>query len=477
MLFTSIEFLLFFLPVVLLINFIIPRKLKNCWLLFASLFFYAWGEPDFVLILLFSIVFNFVMALVIDRQDSNITLKKIALMVAVFVNLGILAVFKYMIFIVKTLHDFSPATKESLAIPDIALPIGISFFTFQALSYVIDVYKRIPAQKNIVNLGLYISFFPQLIAGPIVRYNTIMDQISNRKVTLDMFSKGVIRFLEGFSKKIILANTFAVVTDTAFSSNPNNSVCMAWLGAVCYTLQIYFDFSGYSDMAIGLGQMFGFRFLENFNYPYISKTVTEFWRRWHISLGNWFRDYVYLPIGGSRVKTKRRMIFNLLFVWLLTGIWHGANWTFVAWGVLYGIIITYEKLADIPDKMKCYAMPLRSLYCLFTIMTVILGWVLFRSDSLTNAVLYLKTMFGASNTVFADGVFWFNFREYGFFLVAGIICSTPVFKVIKNKMNLMNPKVTTIADGCYYAFQLGLFVISFSFLVMKAHSPFIYFNF
>ena len=477
MLFTSIEFLLFFLPVVLLINFIIPKQIKNCCLLFSSLFFYAWGEPDFVLILLFSIVFNFGMALVIEQQDPNITLKRITFMLAVFVNLGILAVFKYMNFIVITIHDLFPATKDSLAVPDIVLPIGISFFTFQALSYVIDVYKRIPAQKNIVNLGLYISFFPQLIAGPIIRYNTIMDQITNRKVTMDLFSKGIIRFMEGFSKKIILANAFAVVTDTAFSSISNNSVCMAWLGAVCYTLQIYFDFSGYSDMAIGLGQMFGFRFLENFNYPYISVTVTEFWRRWHISLGTWFRDYVYLPLGGSRVKTKRRLVFNLLFVWLLTGIWHGANWTFIVWGALYGIVITIEKLADIPSNIKCYAMPVRSLYSFFTIITVILGWVLFRSDSLANAVLYLKTMFGASNTVFADGIFWFNLREYCFFLIAGILCSTPVFEVIKNKLNLINPKVTIFADGCYYVFQLGLFVISFSFLVMKAHNPFIYFYF
>lgn len=477
MLFTSIEFLLFFLPVVLLINFIIPGKLKNCWLLLVSLFFYAWGEPDFILVLLFSITFNFVMALIIEKNEANKKVKKVALLFDILVNIGILAVFKYMNFIVSSIHDLLPLAKNNLVVPSIALPIGISFFTFQALSYVIDVYRKIPAQKNIVNLGLYISFFPQLIAGPIIRYNTLMDQITNHKVTIDIFSKGVIRFLEGFSKKIILANTFALVADKAFSSNPNNSVSMAWLGAVCYTLQIYFDFSGYSDMAIGLGQMFGFRFLENFNYPYISKTVTDFWRRWHISLGTWFRDYVYLPLGGSRVKTKRRMIFNLLFVWLLTGIWHGANWTFVVWGILYGIIITFEKLADIPGKMKCYAMPLRSLYCFFTIITVILGWVLFRSDSLANAVLYLKTMFGASNTVFADGVFWFNLREYCFFLIAGIICSTPVFKVIKNELNLINPKVTTLADGCYYVFQLGLFVISFSFLVMKAHNPFIYFNF
>ena len=282
------------------------------------------------------------MALLIERNDSNVTLKKHILVLDVFVNLGILAVFKYMNFIVRTIHDLFPVTKESLTVPNIALPIGISFFTFQALSYVIDVYKKIPAQRNIVNLGLYISFFPQLVAGPIVRYTTIMDQITIRKVTLDMFSKGVIRFLEGFSKKIILSNSFAMVADTSFSSNPDNSVCMAWLGAICYTLQIYFDFSGYSDMAIGLGQMFGFHFLENFNYPYISTTVTEFWRRWHISLGTWFRDYVYIPLGGTRVKTKRRMVLNLLFVWLLTGFWHGANWTFIVWGVLYGIICYFK---------------------------------------------------------------------------------------------------------------------------------------
>ena len=477
MLFTSNEFLLVFLPVVLIINFIAPRKIKNLWLLLASLFFYSWGEPDYVLILLFSITFNYEIALLIERSDSNITLKKHVLVFDVFVNLGILAVFKYMNFIVKTIHVLFPVTKESLTVPNIALPIGISFFTFQALSYVIDVYKKIPAQRNIVNLGLYISFFPQLVAGPIVRYTTIMDQITIRKVTLDMFSKGVIRFLEGFSKKIILANSFAMVADTSFSSNPDNSVCMAWLGAICYTLQIYFDFSGYSDMAIGLGQMFGFRFLENFNYPYISTTVTEFWRRWHISLGTWFRDYVYIPLGGTRVKTKRRMALNLLFVWLLTGIWHGANLTFIVWGVLYGIIIIIEKLVDIPCKIKCYAMPIRSLYCFFTIMIVIMGWVLFRSDSLASAVLYLKTMFCISNNAFADGKFWFNLREYSFFLIMGALCATPVFKMIKEKLYIMNSKAIILADGCYYVFQLCLFVISFSFMVMKTHNPFIYFNF
>ena len=477
MLFSSIEFLLFFLPVVLLVYFLFPSvKTKNYWLLFASLFFYSWGEPDFVLILLFSIAFNYAIALVIERCESNEVLKKFALMLGITLNLGILIVFKYMKFIVITLHDMFPAAKESLTVPDIALPIGISFFTFQALSYVIDVYHRIPAQKNILNLGLYISFFPQLIAGPIVRYTTILEQINNRKVTIDLFSKGIIRFLEGFSKKIILANTFALMADMTFSSNPNNSVCTAWLGAVCYTLQIYFDFSGYSDMAIGLGKMFGFRFLDNFNYPYISETVTEFWRRWHISLGTWFRDYVYFPLGGSKVK-KKRIILNLFIVWLLTGIWHGANWTFIVWGILYGIIITIEKLADIPHKLTYCNMPIRSLYHVLTIIVVDSGWVLFRSDSLVNGLLYLKTMFCISNSTFADSIFWFNLREYSFFLITGVLCSTPVFRVKNIEMNLRNPKMKILVRSLYKVFQLGLFILSFSFLVMKAHNPFIYFNF
>lgn len=476
MLFTSIEFLLLFLPIVLTINFIIPQKVKNYWLLLASLAFYAWGEPDFVLIMLFSIVFNYVMALVIERQRLNQGGRKIILILDVLANLGILLIFKYMNFIVKTIHDLFPVTKESLAVPDIALPIGISFFTFQALSYVLDVYNKIPAQRNIINLGLYISFFPQLIAGPIVRYTTIMDQITNRKVTMDMFSAGVIRFLEGFSKKILLANTFALIADASFASNPNNSVCMAWLGAVSYTLQIYYDFSGYSDMAIGLGQMFGFRFLENFNYPYISTTVTEFWRRWHISLGTWFRDYIYFPLGGSKVNTKK-MVLNLFIVWLLTGIWHGANWTFIVWGILYGVIITAEKLADIPHKLEQCKIPVRVIYFVFTLVTVVSGWVLFRSESLANAALYLKIMFGASDNTFVDGAFWFNLREYFVFLIVGIFCSAPVFRIIKNKLNLNSPKVMMMTNCLYDVVLLVFFIISFSFLVMKAHNPFIYFNF
>lgn len=480
MLFTSIEFLLFFLPVVVFLHFIIPKRFRNFWLLLSSLFFYAWGEPDFVLVMFFSIIFNFVMAKIIEKSRGGV--KKYILVIDISVNLGILVIFKYLNFIIMTLINSFPSATNWLHVTSIALPIGISFFTFQAMSYVIDVYRGIPAQKNLINLGLYISLFPQLIAGPIVRYTTIMDQIFTRVISLDSFSKGIIRFLEGFNKKVILANSFSLVADAAFSAQ-NNSVCMAWLGAFCYTLQIFFDFSGYSDMAIGLGSMFGFKFLENFNYPYVSCTVTEFWRRWHISLGTWFRDYVYFPLGGSRVKTKSKIVFNLFIVWLLTGIWHGANWTFIVWGLLYGVIITVEKLVAIPEKLhKCGYLP-SLLYSVFTFIMVMNGWVLFRSVSLESAFLYLKTMFGATNSVFMDDIFLFNIREYIVFLLAGILCSTPIFKLIREKLCLLeNQKQiltfpTEFNNGIYFMFQFLLFIISFSFLVIKAHNPFIYYNF
>ena len=476
MLFTSIEFLLFFFPIVLTIYFIIPSKVKNFWLLVSSLFFYAWGEPDFVLIMVFSICFNYIMALAIDKLFSGKNFRKGVLFLSIFVNLGILMIFKYLNFITASLHSWIPITKELFCVTTINLPIGISFFTFQALSYIIDVYRGIPAQKNLINLGLYISLFPQLIAGPIVRYTTVMNQITSRKASIDLFSKGVIRFLEGFNKKVLLANTFALVADAAFGAEMN-SVGMAWLGALCYTLQIFFDFSGYSDMAIGLGYMFGFRFLENFDYPYISKTVTEFWRRWHISLGTWFRDYVYFPLGGSKIDSKKRMTLNLFTVWTLTGIWHGANWTFILWGMLYGVIITVEKLASIPQRTTNRNILTQFLYGLFTFVVVMSGWVLFRSETLAKAGLYLRTMFGAGSGVLIDGVFIFHIREYCLFLIVGIISSVPVFKLGKAKLRSLNNRLGDVADNVYVFAQLGLFIISFSFLVMKAHNPFIYFNF
>ena len=321
MLFTSLEFLLFFFPVTLGVYFLLPRGggARNYWLLLASLFFYAWGEPTFVLVMICSILLNYFMALHIEELKAGSRGRKGLLTLTVLLNLGILFIFKYMNFATRNLRAVFPMLQSIVPQTNFVLPIGISFFTFQALSYVIDVYRGIPAQKNPGYLGLYISLFPQLIAGPIVRYTTIMDQMERREITWDSFSDGMLRFLYGFNKKMLLSNLLAEVADAAFGVG-ELSVAMAWLGAIAYTLQIYFDFSGYSEMAIGLGRMFGFRFLENFNYPYISKTVTEFWRRWHISLGSWFRDYVYFPLGGSRVKSRIRLVFNLAVVWLATGI-------------------------------------------------------------------------------------------------------------------------------------------------------------
>ncbi|MBQ2747807.1 MAG: MBOAT family protein, partial [Firmicutes bacterium] len=303
------------------------RKLQNIFLLIASLGFYAWGEPWFVLVMMLSILGNWIFGLLVNKfRESKASSRAVIIVMLVF-NLSIIFIFKYLCF---TLEQINNITKAEIAIPDIALPIGISFFTFQAISYVIDVYReKGEMQKNLLNVGLYISFFPQLIAGPIVRYETISDQINNRRENWDDFAEGVCRFVIGLSKKVLLSNNFALIANQAFSYDAADacSILFAWLGAIAYTLQIYFDFSGYSDMAIGLGKMFGFHFLENFNYPYISLSVSEFWRRWHISLGSWFRDYVYFPLGGSRVDTKARLVFNLFVVWFLTGVWHGANWT------------------------------------------------------------------------------------------------------------------------------------------------------
>ena len=394
MLFTSLEFLFAFLPIVLVVNFLLPAKARNYWLLVMSLLFYAWGEPKFVLVMLGSIVVNYFMALCIAKisvPPEPCSAKKHAqfwrrllLCITVVANLSVLFLYKYMNFTTSNLVALFPSLAGSLKITSFVLPIGISFFTFQALSYVIDVYRGIPVQKNIAYVGLYISLFPQLIAGPIVRYTTVAKEIKHRTVTFESFSKGVMRFLYGFNKKMLLANILAKAADAAFAST-NLSVGLSWVGIVCYTLQIFFDFAGYSEMAIGLGQMLGFKFLENFDYPYISKTVTEFWRRWHISLGSWFRDYLYFPLGGSRVKTRSRLIFNLAVVWLATGIWHGANWTFILWGVMYGVIIIFEKLLDLPSRLPKSKVASIA-YQIFTLLAVMIGWVLFRSESLGGAL-------------------------------------------------------------------------------------------
>ena len=475
MLFTSMEFLFLFFPVILTVYFFLPFKFRNYWLLFVSLFFYAWGEPKFVLIMLFSIGFNYLAALRIEELSKRKCIRKLMLTIAVFVNLGILFVFKYMNFVTANLQEPLKEVGISIEITKYVLPIGISFFTFQALSYVIDVYRGIPAQKNPAYLGLYIALFPQLIAGPIVRYTTIMDQIETREITWGGFSKGMLRFLCGFNKKMLLANILAKVADAAFGAG-ELSVCMAWFGAVCYSLQIFFDFCGYSEMAIGLGEMFGFHFLENFNYPYISKTVSEFWRRWHISLGTWFRDYVYFPLGGSRVDSKLRLVLNLSAVWLATGIWHGANWTFLFWGILHGVVIIIEKLLALPQKLEKRKME-SGIYQAVTLLVVVFGWVLFRAESLGGAAAYIRTMLFANSAPLIDNDTIFYLREYAVVFAAGLLCAVPLFPRLEKWLSAQGTKMGQLYEYTCAAVQILLFVVGVSFLVMNAHNPFIYFNF
>lgn len=473
MLFSSMEFLFLFFPITLIICAILPRAAKNYWLCAASLFFYAWGEPRFVLIMLASIVFNYLIALGIEAGRVR-RAARLWLIVGLAADVGLLFVFKYLNFAIRTAHALIPATG---VIPQtyIALPIGISFFTFQTMSYIIDVYRGIPAQKNPAYLGLYIAFFPQLIAGPIVRYTTIMDQIEDRRVTRADFTQGGLRFLIGLSKKMLIANVLAELVHIAFASSLP-SVCMAWLGAIAYTLQIFFDFSGYSDMAIGMGRMFGFHFLENFDYPYISRTVTEFWRRWHISLGSWFRDYVYFPLGGSRVASRGRLVFNLAVVWLLTGVWHGADWTFILWGMLHGAVIIFEKLTGLPRRLEGHPAA-GAVYRVFTLLVVIFGWVLFRADTAYTGLAYIRAMLGLRGAAFADSAFIFYLKEYGVTLFIGILASMPIMRGIRARVCAHGARAEAAYGALAVAAQLVLLVVCVSFLVIGAYNPFIYFNF
>ena len=474
MLFSSTVFIYLFLPCTLIGYYLIFRKsrqLQNIFLLFVSLFFYAWGEPKFVLVMLLSIICNWFFGILVDKakKKEKKSMIRLVLALTVIFNLSILFVFKYLNFTANTICSIFGITSS---IPKIALPIGISFFTFQAMSYVLDVYRDKGAvQKNILNVGLYISFFPQLIAGPIVRYETVAEEIKNRKETLDDFFDGFARFIVGLGKKVLLSNTFALLADRAFdgcANGDNLSVAFSWLGAIAYTLQIFFDFSGYSDMAIGLGKMFGFHFLENFNYPYISLSVAEFWRRWHISLGSWFRDYVYIPLGGNRVS-KSRNIFNLFVVWGLTGVWHGANWTFIVWGLMYFVLLTFEKLTGFEKRKSKPFMVFRWFYTMFF---VIMGWVVFRSNSLTDAFVYMKSMFGLNGNVFSDGMFVGSLEQNAIMLIIGVIACTPLFVKAKAKI-----KENVVLDIAHCGALIAMFVLSICSIVSSSYNPFIYFNF
>lgn len=469
MLFSSSVFLFLFLPAVLFVYYALLRKsrvLQNVLLLGASLLFYAWGEPKFVVIMMLSIAANWLFGLAAYRTRTHKKAARGILAAAVAFNLSILFVFKYLMF---TLGNINTLFGLSITVPLITLPIGISFFTFQAMSYVLDVYRgKGVLQKNPLYVGLYISFFPQLIAGPIVRYETIAEEIRHRRETLDDFSAGVTRFVVGFLKKVLIANTMAVIADTAFDAGVP-SVAFAWLGLFAYAFQIYFDFSGYSDMAIGLGRMFGFHFLENFNYPYISKSISEFWRRWHISLGTWFRDYVYFPLGGSRVNSKARLVFNLFVVWFLTGIWHGANWTFLLWGLMYFALITAEKLSGFEQKLQRVPW----LKYLYTMAFVLFGWVLFRAADLSSAAVYFKALFGLAGNPLTDNAFSLHFSRYFVFLAAAAVFSTPAAPALRKKL----PQNSVTVELLLFAATAAAFVIAVSFIVKGSYNPFIYFNF
>lgn len=471
MVFSSLLFIFLFLPIILILYYLSGDKLKNTILLFASLFFYAWGEPQYVFLMIGSIIANYIFG--IRVTSNNKRENKLWLIISVTFNISLLIIFKYSNFFVDSINSLF---NINLSIPQIALPLGISFFTFQTMSYVIDVYRNeARVQKNIFNLALYISLFPQLVAGPIVRYQTVDYQINNRSHTINKFADGIERFIVGLGKKVIFSNQLGLIADNIFASHVTNlSTLGAWLGIICYTLQIYFDFSGYSDMAIGLGKMFGFDFLENFNYPYISQSVSEFWRRWHISLGSWFRDYVYIPLGGNRVGTIKQYR-NLFAVWLLTGIWHGANWNFMIWGLYYGTLIAIEK-AFLIKVLKTLPITFRHIYSIFLVM---IGWVFFRTESIGQAFEFIKILSGFSFNKLYDTSFINYINESGYIIILAIIFATPILNKIKSLIRLKYEKL--IENDFVYMFK-SLSLISLMFIVVmilinSTYNPFLYFRF
>ena len=474
MVFASPVFLFLFLPLALALYFlpIKSRAYKNAVLLFASLFFYAWGEPVFVAVMLVSILWNYRCALGIAGEVGSG--RKRWLSAAVVFDLALMFLFKYLVFTFENLGLLFGGTGEVGF--RIELPIGISFFTFQIMSYVFDVYyKKTAVQKNILHLALYISMFPQLIAGPIVRYQTVAQEIAERKETREGFARGTERFIIGLAKKVLIANYMAQVADSIFAqSGMELSVATAWLGAICYTLQIYYDFSGYSDMAIGLGLLFGFHFEENFNYPLACRDIRDFWRRWHISLSQWFRDYVYIPLGGNR-RGKAREEWNLFTVWLLTGIWHGANWTFIAWGLFYFAVLTFERKSGFPQRLtKLWQQPLRRAYALCV---VIIAWVLFRSNTLGDAIAYLGNMFGVGAVGLADGFFTYYITASHGVLFAAVLFAFPVIPAIERLFARDSVCVQRRVEVVRTLLLLLLFVLSVLVSVKSTYNPFIYFNF
>ena len=468
MVFSSIIFMFTFLPLSLLLYYIMPRKFKNLILLMISLVFYAWGEPVYVLLMIFTIVFDYIMALIIDRNKDDKVKSKIIFIATVGVNLLILGFFKYYGFLIDNINLLF---NLNLQYTNLALPIGISFYTFQTLSYVVDVYlDKVKVQRSLISFALYVTMFPQLVAGPIVKYSDIDYQLTNRKESINKFGQGVDRFIIGLGKKVLLANNIGIIWTTIQGMNIDSiSVLTSWIGIIAYTFQIYFDFSGYSDMAIGLGKMFGFEFIENFNYPYISTSISEFWRRWHISLGGWFREYVYIPLGGNRVSTLKH-IRNLFVVWLLTGLWHGASWNFVVWGLYYGFILFMEKII----LHKVLSKTPKFIKHIYTMLLVMIGWVLFGSVDLTSALEYLKVMFGLSGNALVDNSAIYYLYTNIKLLIILTLCSTPIISIIFRQIIKKGKTV-----GILFAVSINIIIIliSIAYLVNETYNPFLYFRF
>ena len=465
MLFTSISFLYYFLPALIIIYFITPKKYKNIILLIASLLFYLYGEPKYVFLMIAEIIIAYIGAILIDKYKNQ---SKNILITTLFIHVFLLIIFKYTDFIIQTINDISNANIKLL---NIALPIGISFYTFQIISYVIDVYNgKVKVQKNLINLATYVSLFPQLVAGPIVRYQTVEKELDDRVHSFNNFAYGIRRFSIGLAKKVLIANALGELCNKAFALN-ETTVIFYWIFGISYMLQLYFDFSAYSDMAIGLGRIFGFNFPENFNYPYISKSITEFWRRWHISLSTWFKDYVYIPLGGNR-DGKYKQIRNILIVWLLTGIWHGANWTFLIWGLLFGIILIIEKifLNKFMEKLPSF---IRRIYVLFIVMIL---FIIFNSDNMQVALTNIKGLFGMNGEVFINDYTLHYLKSYLPILIIALFGATPFIKTLIDKLR-KNRYVNNIINILEPIFIVMILFVVTSYLIDNSYNPFLYFRF
>ncbi len=465
MLFSSLTFLFVFLPTVIGVYYILPMKAKNIWLLAASLFFYFYGEPKYLVLMIAVIMFSYIFGLLTDRTEGKARLAMTVVSVAFI--LSALLFFKYTDFFITTVNS---VFNSDIGLLKLALPIGISFYTFQAISYNIDVYRKdTPAQKNPLSLALYISLFPQLVAGPIVRYTDVMHDLKYRTHSAEKFSYGIRRFVTGLGKKVIMANSLGTLCEI-FRDTQEKSTLFFWMYAVAFALQIYFDFSGYSDMAIGLGSMLGFKFIENFRYPFISSSVTEFWRRWHISLGSWFRDYIYIPMGGNRVN-KLRFLFNILTVWFLTGFWHGADWTFIIWGLYFAALLLCEKFVS--KKIKNRVPKLIS--HIYLIFVVLIGFVIFNANGITGAFDDLKGMFTAAYPL-SNGMTLYYLRSYSVLLIAAAFGATPALKSIceKIKQNSIGDKVLTVLEP---VFIVAVLIAATAYLIDGSYNPFLYFRF